>query len=74
MVNAIIAILFALIIWLGRGLGKNPAEGPDTKTLVQDALTGVYFPKNEAVSITKGGETIYFLNVENRDKFLNSWR
>lgn len=70
----IITILFALIIWLGRGLGKNAPRDSNTKELVPDALTGVYFPKTEAVSINRAGETLYFLTIENRDKYLISGR
>ena len=67
----IIALLFGLIFWVVRGFGRG--DGHDRQAereLVRDALTGVFFPKNEAVSITRGGETLYFLNIENRDKYL----
>ncbi len=67
----IIAALFGLIVWLAGGLRggrRDPGEG--AQELVRDALTGVYFPKSEAVTIVRGGETLYFLNHENRDQFL----
>ena len=72
----IIALLFYLIIWLVRGFGRGgPQEGEhETQELVRDATTGLYFPKNESVSITREGETFYFASVENRDKFLASRR
>ena len=74
--NFLISILlFGLIFWvvLGYKRGISP-EGTNAQELVRDATTGVYFPKNEAISITRGGETIYFLTIENRDTFLNSGR
>ncbi len=67
----IIALLFWLIIWLVRGYGGGRGrEGPEAQELVRDALTGVYFPKKEALTVVRGGETLYFLNIENRDRYL----
>lgn len=67
----IIAVLFYLIIYLVRGMaaGKRPPEA-QAQELVRDAVSGVYFPKGEGVSITREGETFYFSTVENRDRFL----
>ncbi|MDR2947304.1 MAG: hypothetical protein LBV79_11250 [Candidatus Adiutrix sp.] len=65
----IIALLFWLIIWLVRGYGTGREE-PETQELVRDAATGVYFPKKEALTVVRGGETLYFQNVENRDRYL----
>jgi high-affinity Fe2+/Pb2+ permease len=71
----IIALLFYLIIWLVRGYDKAPkADENETQELVRDALSSLYFPKSEAISITREGETFYFASVENRDKFLASRR
>ncbi len=66
----IIAILFALIFWVVRGYGRPLRAGNEAQELVRDALTGIYFPKSEAISLSRGGETLYFLNLENRDRFL----
>jgi len=66
----IIAFLFGLIFWVARGFGRGDRSRDQAQDLVRDALTGVYFPKTQAVSVTRGGETLYFLNVENRDKYL----
>ncbi len=65
----IIAVLFALIFWLVRGYGRKDHE-EQLQELVPDALTGVYFPKSEAITLTRGGETLYFNCIENRDKYL----
>ena len=71
----LLAVLFYLIIWVGRGLlfsrrgGPPPPPGRE-KVFVQDALTGVYFPKSDAVTVTTGGETYYFSSVDNRDAWL----
>ena len=70
----LIALLFGLIFWVVRGYGRSARRDGHAQDLVRDALTGVYFPKSEAVSITRGGETLYFLNHENRDKFLRANR
>lgn len=71
----IIALLFGLIFWLSRGFDRSGrARDGQRQELVPDALTGVYFAKNQAISITRGGETLYFQSVENRDKFLASRR
>ncbi|MDR1044488.1 MAG: hypothetical protein LBP33_05125 [Candidatus Adiutrix sp.] len=68
----ILAVLFGLIFWIVRDYGRRTdSDRNQTQDLVCDALSGVYFPKNEAVSITRGGETLYFLSIENRDKFLS---
>lgn len=65
-----IALLFGLIFWLVRGFGRS--GGPSSsRELVPDALTGVYFPKDQAVNISRGGETLYFINKENRDTYLS---
>lgn len=66
----LIAILFGLIIWIVRGYGRSEADGSSAEELVRDALTGVYFPKKDAATIVRGGETLYFINIENRDKYL----
>jgi hypothetical protein len=76
----IIAVLFGLILWLAGGYGgaRRPGarreDGREARELVRDAQTGVYFPKGESVSVVRGGETLYFLNRENRDKFLSANR
>lgn len=65
----IIALLFAAIFWVVRGYGQSrSADQP--QEMVRDALTGVYFPKSTAVSISRHGETLYFSNIENRDQYL----
>ncbi|MDR1167154.1 MAG: hypothetical protein LBO66_15030 [Deltaproteobacteria bacterium] len=70
----LIAALFYLIFWVIRGLLKpKPAPGQlqgDERELVRDALTGVYFNKNKAVTITTQGQTLYFLSADNRDAWL----
>ena len=70
------ALLFGLICVLARSLGPaRPAPDVDgTRELVRDALTGVYFPKDLAVKVVRGGETLHFQNVENRDRFLTQNR
>lgn len=70
----VIALLFGLIFWLSQGFGSGGSKGGTEQELVRDALTGVYFDKEQAVSVTRGGETLYFQNFENRDKFLASRR
>ncbi len=70
----LIALLFGLIFWVVRGYGRGGRRDGDAQDLVRDALTGVYFPKSEAVSIVRGGETLYFLNHDNRDQFLRANR
>jgi hypothetical protein len=63
-------LLFGLIFGLARSFGRpDPAE--EAQELVQDALTRVYFPKSAAVKVVRGGETFYFQNRENRDRFLS---
>jgi len=68
----VVVILFALIFGLVRSFGR-PAAQPDedAQELVQDALTRVYFPKGAAVKVVRGGETLYFQSLENRDRFLS---
>ncbi|MDR1920492.1 MAG: hypothetical protein LBS31_01930 [Candidatus Adiutrix sp.] len=69
----VIAFLFWLIIALARsfvGPEKAGSPGPESEEMVKDALSGVYCAKSEAVSITRGGETLYFISLENRDRFL----
>lgn len=69
----LIALLFALIFWVIRGYGQD--DGPERpQEMVRDALTGVYFPKSEAVSVVRQGETLYFTSVENRDRYLANLR
>ena len=70
----IIALLFVLIFWVARNFDRDSSESGDERELVQDALTGVYFDKNTAISVTKGGETLYFQNIDNRDRFLANSR
>lgn len=69
-----VAILFGLIFWLARSWGGERSEENKAQELVQDALTGIYFPKNTAVKVIRGGETLHFSTVENRDRFLNLHR
>jgi hypothetical protein len=69
----LISVLFYLIILVVRGLvtpKKTESQSDMESELVSDALTGVYFEKKKAVSITTGGQTLYFLSVENRDAWL----
>jgi len=66
----VIFILFLLIIWVGRGFGRGGRDEAAAQELVRDGLTGVYFPKKDAVTIVRGGETFYFASVENRDRYL----
>lgn len=68
-----IAFLFAAIFWVVRGYGRSRSDD-QPQEMVRDALTGIYFPKNEAVSISRHGETLYFHNIENRDKYLTNNR
>ncbi len=70
----LIALLFGLIFWVARGCGRSERREPQAQDLVRDAVTGVYFPKSEALSIVRGGETFYFSNIENRDRFLSRSR
>ncbi|MDR1486955.1 MAG: hypothetical protein LBT62_03015 [Deltaproteobacteria bacterium] len=70
----LIAVLFYLIIWVIRGLvSPESADNldADEKELVRDALTGIYFPKNKAITITRSGETFYFSTIDNRDAWLH---
>ncbi|MDR3038561.1 MAG: hypothetical protein LBV21_04630 [Candidatus Adiutrix sp.] len=68
----VVAALFGLVFWLVNSSGRGgPERDEATQELVRDALTGVYFPKNLAVKVMRGGETLHFFNVENRDKFLS---
>jgi len=69
-----IALLFGLIFWVARGFGRAERRPPPVQELVRDALTGIYFPKSDALSISRGGETLYFSNIENRDRFLSGHR
>jgi hypothetical protein len=66
----IIAVLFGLIFWVSRNYDRGAGPAEPAQDLVRDALTGVYFPKSEALSLTRGGETLFFQSLENRDKFL----
>jgi hypothetical protein len=70
----LIALLFYLIIWIIRGL-VSPRAGSevtiDEEELVSDSLTGVFFPKNKAVRLTKEGQTFYFISIANRDLWLH---
>jgi hypothetical protein len=69
----LIAVLFYLIIWVVRGL-VAPKRGPETSRLatemVRDALTQIYFPKDRAISVSKNGQTYYFISADNRDAWL----
>jgi len=66
------ALLFGLICGLARSLGRPGRPEPEeVQDLVQDALTKVYFPKNSAIKVVRGGETFYFQSLENRDLFLS---
>lgn len=67
----VIAVLFGLIFWLVNGYGRDSGRPPACRELVRDALKGVYFPKDQAVSVSRGGETLYFINKENRDRYLS---
>jgi hypothetical protein len=49
---------------------KKTTSNEGESELVSDALTGVYFEKRKAISITTGGQTLYFISVENRDTWL----
>jgi len=66
----LIALLFWLIIWVVRGYGRGGRDESAAQELVRDALTGIYFPRKEAVTIIRGGETLFFMNIENRDRYL----
>ena len=69
----LISVLFYLIILVVRGLvapGRPGGRGEAESELVSDALTGVYFEKKKAVSVTTGGQTLYFISTENRDAWL----
>ncbi|MGL4209385.1 MAG: hypothetical protein ACRCTY_08355 [Candidatus Adiutrix sp.] len=72
----IIAVLFWLIIALVRSsfAPKNPRANDDglVEEMVCDAFSGIYFKKQDALTITRGGQTYYFISLENRDKFLNA--
>lgn len=70
----IVGVLFALIVWVARGFDRGEKASPESQELVRDALTGVYFEKSKALSVTRGGETFYFQCLENRDKFLAEGR
>ena len=67
-----VAFLFGLIFSLARSFGQpGPTRSEEAQELVQDALTRVYFPKNAAVKVVRGGETFHFQSLENRDRFLS---
>lgn len=78
----IIVILFYLIYQVLKGWGgkKNEPRKPNVKTtndsdleeLVQDAQTGVYFPRSKGVAALIEGRVYYFLNNKNRDIYLES--
>ncbi|MDR1084306.1 MAG: hypothetical protein LBP22_05455 [Deltaproteobacteria bacterium] len=66
-------VLFYLIIWVGRDLFRpkvQPHNSDDTRELVRDALSGVYFAKDKAFTLTTDGQTLYFLSQANRDTWL----
>jgi hypothetical protein len=66
-----IAFLFFLIIRVARGLFRpRPQSVNNPQEMVQDALTGVFFDKDKAFSITTEGQTIYFISQANRDAWL----
>ncbi|MDR2725167.1 MAG: hypothetical protein LBC90_03690 [Candidatus Adiutrix sp.] len=65
-----VALLFGLIFGLARSFGR-PARSEEAQEMVQDALTRVYFPKSAAVKVVRGGETLHFQSLENRDLFLS---
>ena len=67
------ALLFGLIFGLARSFGR-PVRSEEAQELVQDALTRVYFPKNAAIKVVRGGETLHFQSLENRDRFLSQNR
>jgi hypothetical protein len=70
----LLAALFYLIIRVGRGLLAPPGHRRPTggeRIFVRDALTGVYFPESEAVTVTTGGETYHFSSIGNRDAWLS---
>jgi hypothetical protein len=69
----LIAFLFYLIIWVARGLFRpdqtaSSEAGP--QELVRDALTGVFFDKSRACSLSTDGQTLYFSSKANRDAWL----
>ncbi|MEW6264985.1 MAG: hypothetical protein AB1641_18070 [Thermodesulfobacteriota bacterium] len=80
----IIVLLFYLIYLVLKGMIRSAgprheggerdrgqaAESQAAVDLVQDPLTGVYFPRSEGVASMVDGRILYFLNTENRDKYL----
>jgi YHS domain-containing protein len=69
----LIALMFYLIIWVVRGLVAPKRDNeviPDSTELVCDALTGVYFAKNKALTVHRDGQTYYFYTQDNRDAWL----
>lgn len=67
----LITVVVTLILWVTRGFSR-PKSGDQPQEMVPDALTGVYILKNEAVTITRHGETLYFSTAENRDRYLTN--
>lgn len=51
---------------------SRPPSGPagEAPELVRDALSGVFFDKNLALTVVLNGQTFYFISPENRDLYL----
>ncbi|MDR1870989.1 MAG: hypothetical protein LBS60_03505 [Deltaproteobacteria bacterium] len=69
---ALIAFLFYLIILVVKSLLRpKPNPAPEVpQELVRDALTGVFFDKTKAISLSTDGHTLYFSSPANRDAWL----
>ena len=83
----VIGVLFYLIYRLLWGLVRSekqdrrrftppprPVDGREAVDLVKDPETGVYFPKSEGIASDVDGKVLYFLNRENRDRYLEKRR
>ncbi|MDR1395128.1 MAG: hypothetical protein LBK52_03020 [Deltaproteobacteria bacterium] len=67
----LIAAIFYLIFWVARGLFRSGQPSLDNaQELVSDALTGVYFDKKKAFTLSTQGRTLYFISQANRDAWL----
>jgi hypothetical protein len=75
----ILLVLFYLIWRVLKGLiqpGRRPTAGPDrgsrpekAEDLIQDPVSGVYFPRSQGVASKVEGKVLYFVNTGTRDEY-----
>ena len=65
-------VIFGFTCGFAPSFGRPDRARPEeVQELVQDALTRVYFPKSAAITVVRGGETLYFQSRENQNRFLS---